>query len=343
MGEKIGISPQEIVRDRPEVEQLSLYVVKGAGALHPDSLRITTTGVALDTWQGVALSEPVEDRGIVLLHAIPPENKKRRTDQSTWQYTSQLHNPRLVLVKPDILSDGTVICNAPGMETLPLTETQMPQELPGGSVDLFDATLHNNGFNDLGDTVSNWFSKFLQTPCRAVRFRPDTSFENKSKYHKYTLPLRGADDAQMLLMNEASVADLNERLGGDQRVSMDAFRPNITLAGLPAYEEDMLQEILIGNVPVTIVKPCIRCAVTMVDETTGTRRKDGQPLNELSTYRLMKEDTDGRIKTRGVALGVYGTVLSAQNQESTNLTITVGDELKILQSSPSPLPFHALS
>lgn len=331
MGEKLNLAHQEIVKKNLYVEQLALYPLKGAAALHADLLRITTTGFELTIWKGMSLHEPIEDRGIVLLRPIDSEKKKGRTEQSAWQYTSQLQSPRLRLIQPDIKGDGSLVFTAPGMQTLSLSESSTEKALQGGSVDLFDATLHSNGFIDLGENVSQWFSDFLNTSCRAVRFRQDTAFQNTSKYHQYTFPLRGADDAHLLLMNNASVEDLNTRINNSKQVPMEAFRPNVVITGLPAYEEDILQEVLIGNVSITIIKPCIRCAVTMVDAETGERRTDGQPLRELNTYR--------KIANRGVALGIYGAMLN-QDQIGQERIISVGDEIKIVKTFSASLPFH---
>ena len=64
---------------------------------------------------------------------------------------------------------------------------------------------------------------------------------------------------------------------------MERFRPNIVIAGGEAYQEDAWKEITIGNARFSLVKPCMRCAITTTDQRTGDRGKE--PLRTLATYR----------------------------------------------------------
>lgn len=63
----------------------------------------------------------------------------------------------------------------------------------------------------------------------------------------------------MLLVNQASVRDLNARIGTSS-VSVDNFRPNVVIDGLKleAYAEDNWDWIKIGDVVLRNVKECTR-------------------------------------------------------------------------------------
>ena len=92
-----------------------------------------------------------------------------------------------------------------------------------------------------------------------------------------------ADGFPVLLISEASLADLNGRLS--QPVTMGHFRPNLVASGCAAFAEDGWQQIRIGTAEFALVKPCSRCIFTTVDPQTGARTTDGEPLTTLARYR----------------------------------------------------------
>jgi len=65
-----------------------------------------------------------------------------------------------------------------------------------------------------------------------------------------------------MIVNEASVADLNSRLPeGTPPCTALHFRPNFVvkgITGLKAYEEDNWQWVKIGETVFQVVKPCTR-------------------------------------------------------------------------------------
>lgn len=64
---------------------------------------------------------------------------------------------------------------------------------------------------------------------------------------------------------------------------MNRFRPNIVIGGVPPHAEDGWRRIVVGDIPLDVVKSCARCVVTTVDQDTG---KAGiEPLRELARYR----------------------------------------------------------
>jgi uncharacterized protein YcbX len=91
-----------------------------------------------------------------------------------------------------------------------------------------------------------------------------------------------ADGFPFLLISEASLADLNRRIG--RTLPMQRFRPNLVVRGCAPYAEDHWRRIRIGGVGFRLVKPCSRCIIPSIDPATGER--DGsEPLATLSRYR----------------------------------------------------------
>lgn len=101
------------------------------------------------------------------------------------------------------------------------------------------------------------------------------------------------DIGQHLLINETTVADyLNRHISGEQ-VSVSAFRPNITVRGWPVNLEDIITRTEIDNgtndVFMNFGALSTRCSVTAVDQSTGERRTDREPLKTLMRIRPLRE------------------------------------------------------
>jgi uncharacterized protein len=74
----------------------------------------------------------------------------------------------------------------------------------------------------------------------------------------YLTVLKGAlhDETSLMLINAASVDDLNTRL--EHKVTPSQFRPNFVVKGAKAYDEDNWKWVKIGNVVTKNLRPCAR-------------------------------------------------------------------------------------
>ena len=114
---------------------------------------------------------------------------------------------------------------------------------------------------------AEWLSAFLDRPCELV-FMPPTS--QRPVNPAYALPgdrVGFADGYPLLLICEASLADLNARL--DRPVPMARFRPNLVVSGCDAFAEDAWRRIRIGATEFRVAKPCERCAIPSIDIETA--------------------------------------------------------------------------
>lgn len=125
-----------------------------------------------------------------------------------------------------------------------------------------------------------------------------------------------ADEYPMLLANTASLDAINDWLleAGDEPVPIARFRPNIVVAGAPAWAEDdwIGRRLRLGDLVVRVAKPCDRCVVTTIDQDTG--EKSRQPLRALGLHR------------RYAAGLLFGLHLVAERPG----TLHVGDPLELL-------------
>lgn len=129
-----------------------------------------------------------------------------------------------------------------------------------------------------------WLSAFLEAPCRLVYMPESTERLSNAKFGHGLVGF--ADGFAHLVVGEASLADLNARLGkkGHAPLPMNRFRPNIVLAGTAPYAEDALGEFRVGEAILRGTKPCGRCQITTTDQATGDVRGP-EPLATLSEYR----------------------------------------------------------
>ena len=91
-----------------------------------------------------------------------------------------------------------------------------------------------------------------------------------------------ADGFPLLVCTLASLADLNRRL--PEPLPMSRFRPNVVLDGAEPWEEDHIRELRVGSIRLKLVKPCTRCVMTGIDQTTG--RAGLSPLPVLREFRF---------------------------------------------------------
>ena len=146
------------------------------------------------------------------------------------------------------------------------------------------------GVDALGasDAAAAWLTEFLGRPCELVYLAPEMDRALPPGYSRHGGEAVGFADAfHALLSGDGTLAELNTRLKekGVEPVPLDRFRPNIAVSGLAAGAEDGWRQVAIGEVQFRVAKPCERCLVTTVDQQTGERNRDREPLRTLQEYR----------------------------------------------------------
>lgn len=136
--------------------------------------------------------------------------------------------------------------------------------------------------------LDKWISEQLQVKCRLV-FMPDDSLRRvDSRYAISKNNLASFSDGYpLLLIGQSSLDDLNSRL--EKPVPMNRFRPSIVISGTDPYEEDEMEEFVIRGIHFFGVKPCARCVITTINQSSLERSKE--PLRTLSTYRMKNNNT----------------------------------------------------
>jgi uncharacterized protein len=198
------------------------------------------------------------------------------------RFLSQRETPQLALVKPELVESESQIV------ALRLTSPSLPEQplevslsfRPGqDTLKIMEVEIWKDRCQavDQGEAAAQWFSQVLGQAARLVRI--GTGYDRPVGPEAQ---VSFADGFPLLLISEASLADLNQRL--PDPLPMNRFRPNLVITGCDAYAEDTWQQIRIGEVIFNLVSPCERCLITTTDQATGTRTGP-EPLKTLATYR----------------------------------------------------------
>lgn len=223
------------------------------------------------------------------------------------KFVSQRTFPRLALARVRIQKDALLV-DAPGAPTL-----EVPFD--SGERGIFTARVWDDAVEvaPVGEEASRWFSRLLGGSCRLV-YLPDESIRPVDPEYGLAADHVGlADGFPLLLISEASLEDLNSRM--EHPLPMDRFRPNLVVSGRDAFEEDGWRRIRVSGVDLRVVKPCARCKIPTIDQTTATASKE--PLRTLAGYRK------------------FGSkVLFGQNliHDATG-TVRVGDAVEVVEGS----------
>lgn len=234
--------------------RLFIYPVKSCAGVELQEAVLTETGLDLDrAWM------VVDAQGV---------------------FVTQREQPQLALVCPQFIG-GELVLRAPGMLALHVPLDSVEQS---ATVTVWDDVVPAY---DMGPLAAQWFTDFLSLSAsgapvagaanyRLVRFDPAHKRLSSLKWTGGLEALNQFNDGfPLLVLSEASLLDLNERLvaAGHSPVGIERFRPNIVLSGLQAHDEDRLglMQIDAGRIQVVLkpVKPCPRCPIPNIDPATA--------------------------------------------------------------------------
>ncbi|MEH6472185.1 MAG: hybrid-cluster NAD(P)-dependent oxidoreductase [Halopseudomonas sp.] len=286
------------------VSQLSVYPIKSTSGIHLNHALVEEKGLAFD-------------RRFVVAR---PDGR----------FITARSHPKLLQLHSALIADGLHI-KAPDMEALDLYYSHFDD-------DYCELTIWSDALQGqhCGQQADDWFSRYMGEPLQLLFFG--------SQSHRQRASHRGINDGQvsfadgypLLLISQASLDDLNQRL--ETAVGMEQFRPNLVLKGCPPFAEDSWQRIRIGEVEFELTTPCSRCILTTIDPVSAQADARQQPLATLARYR---KGDDGQV--------YFGQNLVALNRGK----ISLYDPVEVLQTRtatsypddaplrvPSPPPLH---
>src|SRR5579859_1573070 len=125
----------------------------------------------------------------------------------TGQFITQRQRPRMALIQPIVREDGVITLTAPNMPEISMIADDVGKRY---DVKVWRDTCIGV---DQGDAIAAWFSTFLGIACRVVHMPEDSIRQVDPQYAtKEQDQVAFSDGYPFLLVNEASLADLNARM-----------------------------------------------------------------------------------------------------------------------------------
>jgi len=236
-----------------ELTEINIFPIKSLRGTRPRSAKLSDRGLALDRRRML-----VNEEGV---------------------FVTQRQQPTMSQLQVDVEGESLRVSDRRGRcddVVVPLScDTDESMD-----VRVFQDTCKAKVYSD---GINRWFSDRIGVPLRLVFMPDDSDRPIDRQFSINSEQVSFADNYQVLIIGEASLADLNSRL--EKPVSMDRFRPNLVFSGGEAFDEDKWKRIRIGQVEFFGVKLCPRCVLTTVDPETSKMGRE--PLRTLASYRTM--------------------------------------------------------
>jgi uncharacterized protein YcbX len=215
----------------------------------------------------------------------------------TGKFLTQRSHARMALVDTALSAD-TLTLYADGAGAVRVPRAADPAA-PSRTVEVW----RSKGLlaEDCGDAPAKWLSDFLALRVRLVRigetFRRPVLLKSAYAAHvpADAPKVEGrivsadvfnfADGYPFMVISEASLADLNDRLAERdvEPLPWNRFRPNLVVSGCAALAEDAWSRVRIGGLVLRSAGLCARCVVTTIDQLTT--EQGHEPLRTLASYR----------------------------------------------------------
>jgi hypothetical protein len=219
---------------------------------------------------GIAVDEAfVGDRGFV-------HDRRFMVVDSKGVALTQRERPRMALLRVALDGDDLRV-RAPGAGELSVP--LRPREGAPREVAVWGDRCRASS---MGEEASRFLTAALGLPCELV-YMPDASRRPVDPAYAADAIVGFADGFPFLLVSEESLVDLNGRLA--EPVPMNRFRPNLVVSGGEPFAEDGWRAVRVGGIRFDVVKPCARCVMPSIDQTTG--EKGVEPARTLAAYRAV--------------------------------------------------------
>jgi uncharacterized protein len=266
--------------------------------------------------KGISLTEAsVEKRG--LRH----DRRWMLTDKEGMFFT-QREFPKMAMISVEVGTDWLRFSasNASDLRVPAIPETGESQQ-----VTIWQSVCEAEVYND---AVNQWFSDILSTDCQLVKMPDTTERRVNELFDSGNDIVSFADGYPLLVIGEGSLADLNSRLA--EPLPMNRFRPNIVVSDSRPFAEDEWKRIKIGEATFRVVKPCIRCVMTTIDQSRG-EFAGKEPLRTFAEFRAARNVYPDTYESLGLTAP---SILFGQNliPETAGACVYINDTVEILDA-----------
>lgn len=205
---------------------------------------------------------------------------------ATGKFLTQRTAPRMARIEAR-LSAGTLTLSADDASSVSVPTASDP-DAPLRTVSVWKS--EGLQAEDCGAAASAWLSTYLGLPCHLVRIGNSFTRPVLKPAARPGDLFTFADAAPFLVISEASLAHLNDRIQENhgEPIPMNRFRPNIVVADCDAFAEDTWSGIQVGEAMFRSAGKSVRCIITTTDQLTGERGKE--PLKTMATFRRNPAD-----------------------------------------------------
>lgn len=225
-------------------------------------------------------------------------------------------------------ADSFLTVKAPGMDPLKVSLLQKNR----GKVENVSMWEWSGSALDEGADAADWFSRYLDKPCRLVRF--DTASEVRPTAAEYARGFKTmfSDEYPFLVISQESLDTLNKQL--KEPIPINRFRPNIFVENCEPFAEDLWKTLRINELTFHGVKLCARCKVPTVNQETGIA--GNEPTETLSKFRSGDILFSGK-KRRGEVFFGQNLICeeSLKPKAGKEKTISVGNSIYVLKMASS--------
>ena len=199
-------------------------------------------------------------------------------------FISQRECPQMALLQPSIEVDGLRVTHKIKGESMTIPFDAPPPTGGGRGAKTVTVTIWDDicTAEFVSQEADQWFRAMLGINCRLVYMPDDCRRLVDQKYAPGDSVTSFSDAYPFLIIGQASLDDLNNRLA--ETLPMERFRPNMVFTGGEPYEEDLMGNIIIGGINFYGVKLCARCIIPTIDQNNASRGKE--PLKTLTSYRF---------------------------------------------------------
>jgi len=249
------------------LSELFIYPIKSVAGISVEAAKLTPRGLECDR----------------LFMLTAPEG----------HFITQRRFPKMALIEAHPVAPGEIAISAPKMPALHVSMSDKTDSKTDGKCATEEVDVWGDRVSALscGPEAADWFSQFLQTPCQLVYLPPSSKRPTDHGKFGPSEIVSFADAYPYLLLSEASLHQLNEKLTdkNEAPVTMNRFRPNLVIKGdISPHAEDDWKRIRIGDAIFKVAKPCSRCSIPNVNQEIGSRTNE--PSRTLATYRAWDKE-----------------------------------------------------
>ena len=228
-----------------------------------------------------------------------------------YNFISQREIELMTTIETDIDSDSLILTsNNQKTLKIPLDSSSSKKVRAVVWDDLCDAF-------DEGDEASRWLTEVLGTfrgsELRLVRFDQKGERPVPKKYlHGVHAESAFSDQFPYLITSWESLSSLNNGLSENDsfEVSMNRFRPNIVVKGLPNVEMMTSSNLVCekSGYQFGLRKPCKRCKITTIDQETGAIENPKEPLATLAMLKFSEEENGAFFGQNAILLSEHAVL-----------------------------------